>query len=73
MALLMKIDTKGTREDFRKIGLTLIGAGVAGILIGEDKVTTLEALLMLVSGTVVWIVGVVQRVKDADSKAQEER
>lgn len=72
MTVLIKVNTQGAREDFRKGGLTLIGAGVTAFLVGGDKVTSLEALLMLICGTVSWLIGIVERAKQADA-AQEER
>ena len=46
----MNIDKKALKEETRKLGLTLLGIGLAGLLVGGDKIVPFEALLLVLLG-----------------------
>lgn len=55
-----KIDRAALRDDARKMGLVLIGAGVLGAMIDTDNITALEGLFLLLLGLPIWIAGLTQ-------------
>ncbi|HAS6415331.1 TPA: permease [Vibrio vulnificus] len=46
-------------EDLRKIATTSIGAGIIGLAVSGDTVTTKEAALVLGCGAILWTYGIV--------------
>jgi len=68
----MKVDKKALREGSRKLGLTLMGIGLAGLLIGADKVAPMEAILLVVLGSVLWFVGLIAPSKKKAGDVKEE-
>jgi len=41
-------------EDFRKIGVTAVSAGLVGLIITGDTITVDEASVILMSGAALW-------------------
>lgn len=52
------------REDARKFAVTAIGAGFIGLILKLDKVTQLEAILILSFGLLVWVLSLIKWRKD---------
>jgi hypothetical protein len=49
-----RIDTKALKEDFRKGSMALVGAGYVGVIVGGDTMSSLEGLLLILTGVVAW-------------------
>ncbi len=60
--LLDRIDIDKIKDDFRKIGLTFIGAAFLGIVL--QKADIVPGLLLLLIGLYLWYLGITQREKD---------
>ncbi|MCG7928963.1 MAG: hypothetical protein ABW104_18030 [Candidatus Thiodiazotropha sp. 6PLUC2] len=52
-----RINTTALKEDFRKAGMVLVGAGYAGVIVGGDSMSSLEGLILILTGTVAWAFG----------------
>lgn len=50
---------KAVAEDLRKMAVTAIGVGIIGMALAGDKVTKMEALIVLVIGAILWITGLI--------------
>jgi hypothetical protein len=61
MKLRLRPDGQAFREDARKLGLVLLGAGIVGIIIDSDKVTALEGLALFGLGAVIWLAVILLR------------
>jgi len=55
-----EIDYKSIKEDARKIGLAILGVGVAGLIIEYDKITSTEGWFLMTVGAIIWTYGVLQ-------------
>ncbi len=53
-------DVEAIKEDFRKVGTVLLGGGVIGVIIGADRITLMEGLMLFVTGLILWIHGIQQ-------------
>ncbi len=51
-------DVEAIKEDFRKVGTILLGGGLIGVIIGADRISLLEGLLLCVTGLIIWIHGI---------------
>ncbi len=54
---LSGLDIKGLKEDLRKAGLILFGAGFIGLVVSNDNLSILEAAMLIVSGCIIWVIG----------------
>ncbi|MEZ8028567.1 hypothetical protein [Enterovibrio norvegicus] len=45
-------------EDLRKIGVTMLGIALIGIVLVDDKVAPFQGLILLNIGAIVWIAGI---------------
>lgn len=55
-----RINANALKEDFRKAGLVLVGAGYVGVIAGGDKMSSLEGFILIVTGAVAWAFGLIQ-------------
>lgn len=69
--VMMKIDKQALKEETRKLGLTLLGIGLAGLLIGNDKIVPFEALLLVLLGSALWFAGLLSRKRKAGKQPKE--
>ncbi len=53
-------DVEAIKEDARKVGTILLGGGVIGVIIGADRITLMEGLMLFVTGLILWIHGIQQ-------------
>ncbi len=51
-------DVEIIKEDFRKVGTILLGGGIIGAIIGADRVSVTEGLLIFVTGLILWVYGI---------------
>ncbi len=51
-------DVEAIKEDFRKVGTILLGGGLIGVIIGADRISLLEGLLLCVTGLIIWNHGI---------------
>lgn len=58
--LASKIDIKSFKEDVRKAGLVIFGTGFIGIVVGADNLSIAESVVLLIAGTVFWIIGLIK-------------
>jgi hypothetical protein len=68
---MMNIDKQALKEETRKLALTLLGIGLAGLLIGGDKIVPLEALLLVLLGGALWFAGLLSRKRKAGKQPKE--
>lgn len=68
---MMSIDKKALKEETRKLGLTLLGIGLAGLLVGGDKIVPFEALLLVLLGGALWFAGLLSRNRKAGKQSKE--
>jgi hypothetical protein len=61
-----KINITALKEDFRKAGLVLIGAGYIGVIVGGDKISSLEGIILSMTGVAVWYLGLIQETDDGN-------
>jgi hypothetical protein len=57
-------DIKAVRDDLRKIGLTLTGAGLLGLALGADKMPVEVAVPLMCAGYFLWFAGILELQED---------
>jgi hypothetical protein len=55
-----RVNTKALKEDFRKAGMVLVGAGYVGVIVGGDTMSSLEGLILILTGAVAWAFGLIK-------------
>lgn len=61
-----RIDTKTMKEDIRKSGMVLVGAGYVGIIVGGDKISSLEGIVLVLTGIIAWAIGLIREEDNGD-------
>jgi hypothetical protein len=61
-----KINMAALKEDFRKAGLVLIGAGYIRVIVGGDKISSLEGVILSMTGFFVWYLSLIQETDDGN-------
>lgn len=62
---LIRPDLEKVKEDVRKLGTTLVPAGIVAMILPEDKVDTEFGLIMLVLGILFWFFGIQKKKVEA--------
>lgn len=57
LGLFTGINRDNLKEDLRKLSIILIGGGLVGLIVGNDKVAAPEAFALVVFGLVFWLTG----------------
>lgn len=55
--LASKDSISAIADDARKIGVNAIGIGLVGVVVNNDTIPRATALLVLVSGVIIWVFG----------------
>lgn len=67
--LLSKQVVAAIAEDTRKIGVAIIGVGVVGIVVDSLSVPRADALIVFISGVIIWALGLLAT--SSEPKAKE--
>lgn len=56
-----KVNIEAFKDDLRKIGVSMIIAGMVGALVIDDKITAREAAIIALIGVLFWLTGIVEK------------
>ena len=62
----LKLNVTNLLEDQRKLALGLMGGGILGLVVDNDKITTTEGWIIFMIGFISWIVAIILSYEEDD-------